>query len=210
MAKPGTSSTLKKDNVAPEEVVKVIKDLRTKQRIKYAKYTAPNDLTKGTKGVRAKLAELEGIFSTTSNEMEWEAIRSEALQVMGKEEGIKDDKEIKEWALKQNNFLRLSRKIISLAEQNQIVLEYTTLNQGFTKRLKDENRNTDVKTTGDKRPLPEPDSETESESSVELMNDEELKEYQEKIRDSPQQKLINKQNEMIARAMQKQIDEGTW
>ncbi|PKK68116.1 hypothetical protein RhiirC2_782682 [Rhizophagus irregularis] len=39
----------------------------------------------------------------------------------------------------------LEKKIISLAEQNEILLKYITLNNDFTKRLKDENRYQDNK-----------------------------------------------------------------
>lgn len=141
LAKPDISLPLKKDNVAPEEVVKIIKDYRAEQKIKYIQYQPPKDLTAGMRGVRKKLAESFQPHRT----------KSEALQVMG----IEGEEKIKKWALKENNFLRLGRKIISLAEQNKIMLEYTTLNEGFTKRLKDENRDTAEKESGDKRPTQE-------------------------------------------------------
>ncbi|PKY50671.1 hypothetical protein RhiirA4_467265 [Rhizophagus irregularis] len=47
---------------------------------------------------------------------------------------------------------RRRRKIISLAEQSEILQQYTTLNKDFTKRLRDENRFTDEKEVGEKRP----------------------------------------------------------
>ncbi|PKY60410.1 hypothetical protein RhiirA4_484082 [Rhizophagus irregularis] len=45
------------------------------------------------------------------------------------------------------------KKIISLAEQNEILLEYIMLNNDFTKRLKDENRYQDNKEIGNKKPI---------------------------------------------------------
>lgn len=54
--------------------------------------------------------------------------------------------------MKENNFLLLEQKIISLAEQNEILQEYTTLNNDFQKRL-DENYMTDEREIGEKRPI---------------------------------------------------------
>ncbi|EXX77296.1 uncharacterized protein OCT59_021160 [Rhizophagus irregularis] len=70
-------------------------------------------------------------------------------------EGAKDNEAMKNWAMKMNNFLWLGRKIINLAEQSNILSEYATLNEDFTKWLKNENRLTDKKETGDKRPKKE-------------------------------------------------------
>ncbi|CAB4474696.1 unnamed protein product [Rhizophagus irregularis] len=42
-------------------------------------------------------------------------------------------------------------RIISLAEQSDILRQYTTLNDDFTKRLKDENRATDDENVNKKR-----------------------------------------------------------
>jgi hypothetical protein len=55
--------------------------------------------------------------------------------------------------MKKNNFIRLGHKIISLAEQSNILQEYTTLNEDYTRRLKELNHSTDERTTGDKRPF---------------------------------------------------------
>ncbi|PKK62138.1 hypothetical protein RhiirC2_790815 [Rhizophagus irregularis] len=58
-------------------------------------------------------------------------------------EGAKDNEAMKNWAMKTNNFLC------------NILSEYATLNEDFTKWLKNENRLTDKKETGDKRPKEE-------------------------------------------------------
>ncbi|PKK74125.1 hypothetical protein RhiirC2_775190 [Rhizophagus irregularis] len=108
---------LKCDNIAPDEVVKVIKDYRAKNKIVYAPYQASDNSTEGAGKVRKKLEELEEIFMQTSNDMEWEHINREAL--------------------------RMIKRIISMAEQREIMREYTTLNDDFKKRLKDKNRKTD-------------------------------------------------------------------
>lgn len=42
--------------------------------------------------------------------------------------------QIKKWAMKTNNFMMLGQKIISLAEQSEIMSEYTTLNDDFKKK----------------------------------------------------------------------------
>ncbi|PKC65378.1 hypothetical protein RhiirA1_395334 [Rhizophagus irregularis] len=60
----------------------------------------------------------------------------------------------KNWAMQTNNFLLLGNKIISHAEQNKILQEYTKLNDDFTHNLKEEHRWTDEKETGEKRPKP--------------------------------------------------------
>jgi mRNA deadenylase 3'-5' endonuclease subunit Ccr4 len=52
-------------------------------------------------------------------------------------------------AMKTNNIMMLGQRIISMAEQS----EYTTLYDDFKKRLKDENRKTDEKEIGEKRPI---------------------------------------------------------
>ncbi|PKK65439.1 hypothetical protein RhiirC2_786150 [Rhizophagus irregularis] len=62
--------------------------------------------------------------------------------------------EFKEWAMQTNNFLLLGNRIISRAEQNKILQEYTKLNDDFTNKLKEEHRWTDEKESGEKRPKP--------------------------------------------------------
>ncbi|RGB32857.1 hypothetical protein C1646_762379 [Rhizophagus diaphanus] len=78
--------------------------------------------------------------------MEWEEIRTEALKNLGVEKGLRDWDKIKKWEMRTNNFLRL----ISFAEKSAILQEYTTLNDEFTKKLKDMNRKTDEKLAGGK------------------------------------------------------------
>ncbi|CAB4445789.1 unnamed protein product [Rhizophagus irregularis] len=97
--------------------------------------------------------EIKEIFYETSNGMEWEKINMEAVTTMKEEMNIQGMENFNQWMQKENNYLLLGKKIISLAEQNEILLEYTTLNNDFTKRLKDNNRYQDEKEVGDKRPI---------------------------------------------------------
>ncbi|PKC01364.1 hypothetical protein RhiirA5_381785 [Rhizophagus irregularis] len=129
-----SSKALNKDNVAPEEVVKIIKDYRS-EKIVYKRF---KDSTK-RKDICEKMDEIKNIFIETSNGMEWEKINAEAVTEMKNELKIEGMENFNQWIQKENNYLLLGKKIISLAEKNKILLEYTTLNNDFTKRLKDNN-----------------------------------------------------------------------
>ncbi|PKY50676.1 hypothetical protein RhiirA4_467270 [Rhizophagus irregularis] len=142
------SKILKKDNVVPEEVVEIIKEYQAEKTT----YVRLND-SANEKEIRNKMDEVKEIFYETSNGMEWEKITIEAVEEMKEELKIKGMEMFNQWMQKENNFLLLRKKIISLAEQNEFQLEYTTLNNDFTKRLKDENRYQDEKEVGDKRPI---------------------------------------------------------
>lgn len=156
------SEPLKRDNVAPDEVVEIIKELRgeEKRRFPYTPYQASDN--DDFNSVKYKMEEIELIFKQISNGMEWEKINVEALQSIKNEHGLTTPGEVKTWVLKTNNFLRLGQKIISIAEQSKIMSEYMTMNEEFRKCLKDENRRTDEKETGEKRPVPETPSPTSS------------------------------------------------
>ncbi|PKK76004.1 hypothetical protein RhiirC2_707719 [Rhizophagus irregularis] len=147
--KKGQQSSLKKDNVAPVEVVEIIKDYRTTNKIKYVQYQESTN--EGS--LVEKLEEVKDIFNQTSNEMEWERINVEALTEIRKEHNIKDWEDAKNWALEANNFFRLGQKIISLAEKTKIFQEYTTLNDNFKQRLENKNRYQDEKKISEKRPI---------------------------------------------------------
>lgn len=69
---------------------------------------------------------------------------------MGIENGIEEGK-IQEWVNQGNETTMIGYRIISLAEQTDILRQYTTLNDDFTKRLKDENRATDDENVNKKR-----------------------------------------------------------
>ncbi|POG61064.1 hypothetical protein GLOIN_2v1486559 [Rhizophagus irregularis DAOM 181602=DAOM 197198] len=141
---------LKKDNVAPEEVVEIIKDYRT-NKIKYVQYQ--ESTTDREEHLMKKLDEVKEIFNQTSNKMEWEKINSATFSVFGEQMGLTEWAEIKKMALEPNNFFRLGHQIISLAERSKIFQEYTTLNDNFKQRLENENRHQDEKKTGEKRPM---------------------------------------------------------
>ncbi|PKC12968.1 hypothetical protein RhiirA5_461634 [Rhizophagus irregularis] len=139
---------LKTDNVAPEEVVDIIKDYRTSNKIKYVQYqVSTHDV------LVDKLKEVKDIFNQTSNEMEWDKINAEAIHAIRREHGISSQEEARKWAMDKNNFFLVGNKIISLAEQTKIFQEYTTLNDNFKKRLENENRYQDEKNIGEKRPI---------------------------------------------------------
>ncbi|EXX70099.1 hypothetical protein GLOIN_2v1790190 [Rhizophagus irregularis DAOM 181602=DAOM 197198] len=140
---------LKKDNVATEEVVDIIKDYRTTNKIKYVQYQESDH----NGSLVDKLMEVKNVFDQTSNEMEWERINTEALHLVSEENNIKSLEKAKAWAMERNNFFRLGQKIISLAEKTKIFQEYTTLNDNFKQRLEDENRYQDEKKIGEKRPI---------------------------------------------------------
>ncbi|PKY24316.1 hypothetical protein RhiirB3_471918 [Rhizophagus irregularis] len=123
--------SLKKDNVAPEEV--------------YQESTH--------EGLVDKLKEVKEIFNQTSNEMEWNKINDEAINTIRSEHGITSHVEARKWAMDKNNFFLVGNKIISLAEKTKIFLEYTTLNDNFKQRLENNNRYQDEKKIGEKRPL---------------------------------------------------------
>ncbi|PKC02291.1 hypothetical protein RhiirA5_381074 [Rhizophagus irregularis] len=136
------SKPLKHDNVATDEVVKIIKEYRSNEKIKYVPYHASTNESEKILTLGNKLSELEEIFDKTSNEMEWENINLEALRI----------------------------KVISLAEQSKILNEYTSLNDDFKIRLKDENRLTDEREIGEKHPIlesPPPQSSKKNEREEE-------------------------------------------
>ncbi|CAB4493687.1 unnamed protein product [Rhizophagus irregularis] len=83
---------LKKDNVAPEEVVEIIKDYRTTNKIKYVQYQESTH----DGSLVDKLKEVKDIFNQTSNEMEWEKINIEAATRADPIPSVKEDKEEEE------------------------------------------------------------------------------------------------------------------
>ncbi|GBC30853.2 hypothetical protein GLOIN_2v1881393 [Rhizophagus irregularis DAOM 181602=DAOM 197198] len=140
---------LKKDNVALEEAVDIIKDYRTTNKIKYVQYQESTH----NGSLVDKLMEVKDVFDQLSNAMEWERINTEALRLVSKENKIDSMEKAKDWAMERNNFFHLGQRIISLAEQTKIFQEYTTMNDNFKQRLENENRYQDEKKIGEKRPI---------------------------------------------------------
>ncbi|EXX54305.1 hypothetical protein RirG_235810 [Rhizophagus irregularis DAOM 197198w] len=163
----GESSSLRKDNVAPEEVVDIIKDYRTGNKIKYVQYQESTHEV-----LMDKLKEVRNIFDQTSNKMEWEKINDEAIHAIRREHGITSQEEARKWAMDKNNFFLVGNKIISLAEQTRIFQEYTTLNDDFKKRLENENRYQDEKKIGEKRPMLESPKKEEEPSDLDQFDEE--------------------------------------
>ncbi|GBC47291.2 hypothetical protein GLOIN_2v1881393 [Rhizophagus irregularis DAOM 181602=DAOM 197198] len=139
----------RKDNVAPEEVVDIIKDYRTTNKIKYVQYQESTH----NGSLVDKLMEVKDVFDQLSNAMEWERINTEALRLVSKENKIDSMEKARDWAMEKNNFFHLGQRIISLAEQTKIFQEYTTMNDNFKQRLENENRYQDEKKIGEKRPI---------------------------------------------------------
>ncbi|CAB4436731.1 unnamed protein product [Rhizophagus irregularis] len=146
------SGTLKKDNVAPEEVVEIIRNHREELHAK-AKGVAKLKDNSSPVEITTKVNEWKKVYVDTGNEMQWEAISLVALEEKQEEQNLEGQEEVSKWLTKQENMLDLRKRVIELAEQ-QIGSEtgdYWTLNDDFTKRLEDVNRYQDEKETGDKR-----------------------------------------------------------
>jgi hypothetical protein len=164
---------LKKDNVVPEEVVEIIKNHRLEIK-KLSDSASPVEITKTMK-------EWEKIYQDLGNEMEWEAINIVAVEEAQEEQQLEGEKELHKWMEKQANMAKLRRRVVELAEEQNII-EYLGLNDDFKKRLEDVNRYQDDKETGDIRPILESPAaparkpvQVEVEDSGSEENEEELK-----------------------------------
>ncbi|PKY56435.1 hypothetical protein RhiirA4_507245 [Rhizophagus irregularis] len=171
------SHELKKDNVATEEVVEIINEHRETEKIKYVQYD-PN--SSNSNGLRDKLEELQKIFERLDSEMEWKKINSQAIEKVTNSFSPKEKRALEKGSPPSvQSFTRIGERVIDLAEQNDIVKLYTTLNDGFERRLRDENRYQDKKEIGDKRPLLDSPkrSETSGSPSESEAEEEEVKPY---------------------------------
>uniref|UniRef100_U9TRH0 Uncharacterized protein n=3 Tax=Rhizophagus irregularis TaxID=588596 RepID=U9TRH0_RHIID len=88
-----------------------------------------------------------------------------------------DEMDVSVERIRQNVHSAKRQKLISLAEQNAIMREYTTLNDEFGQRLKDENRYQDKREVGDKRPIFDSPKKSESSESESEEEAEEIKPY---------------------------------
>ncbi|PKB99967.1 hypothetical protein RhiirA5_428901 [Rhizophagus irregularis] len=91
------------------------------EKIKYEQYKDPKNMEEDTESINRKLEKLGDIFKATSKKIEWETIRSHQRHWRG------------------------------FSGKSDILKYYTTLNEDFTKCLKNENKATDGKDIGDKR-----------------------------------------------------------
>ncbi|PKY49349.1 hypothetical protein RhiirA4_527513 [Rhizophagus irregularis] len=146
------SKFLKKDNIAPEEVVGIIRDYRAELH-KKAKSCVKLKENSSPVAIATKMKEWEKIYKDTGNEMEWEAINLVAIEEKQEEENLGGQEEVNQWLAKQDNMSAMRRRVIELAEEQNNFEKYTTLNDDFTKRLEDVNRHQDEKEAGDKRPI---------------------------------------------------------
>ncbi|PKY55491.1 hypothetical protein RhiirA4_474981 [Rhizophagus irregularis] len=148
------SGILKKDNIAPEEVVEIICNHREELH-KKAKEVAKLKEKASPVKITTKVSEWKKVYVDSGNEMQWEAISLVALEEKQEEQGLEGQEEVSKWLTKQENMLNLRKRVIELAEQQNDLDsgEYWTLNDDFTKRLEDVNRHQDEKETGDKRPI---------------------------------------------------------
>ncbi|CAB4477089.1 unnamed protein product [Rhizophagus irregularis] len=67
---------LRKDNVAPDEVVKIINEHRQMKKIEYVQY---NSKSGSKSNLTDKLDELQSIFEQLDSAMEWEKINTQAV-----------------------------------------------------------------------------------------------------------------------------------
>ncbi|PKY61792.1 hypothetical protein RhiirA4_487274 [Rhizophagus irregularis] len=149
-----SSGTLKKDNVAPEEVVEIIRNHR-EELYKKAKEVAKLKENSSPVAITTKVNEWKKVYVDSGNGMEWEAISLVVLEEKQEEQKLEGLEEVSKWMTKQENMLSVRKRVIELAEQQSDLDsgEYWTLNDDFTKRLEDVNRYQDEKETGDKRPI---------------------------------------------------------
>lgn len=151
----GKSKELKKDNVAPEEVVEIIQIHRIELREK-----AQNTMT-GLNGstspvdIATKMREWQKVYLDTGNKMEWDAINTVAVEEAQEKQNLEGVEETNNWLKKQANVTLVKKRVIEIAEQQNDIEQYMTLNDDFTKRLEDVNRYQDEKEVGDKRPVKE-------------------------------------------------------
>ncbi|PKK59598.1 hypothetical protein RhiirC2_820663 [Rhizophagus irregularis] len=157
------NKVLRKDNVAPDEVVKIINEHRQMKKIEYVHY---NTISGGSKGyLTAKLDELQSIFEQLDSAMEWKKINTQAVSEITDSLPQEELTAIANGSPSKKSFFIIGRRVISLAEQNDIIRLYTTLNDGFEQRLKDENRYQEDKKVGQKRPIFDSPMKSESEPS---------------------------------------------
>ncbi|PKB97485.1 hypothetical protein RhiirA5_433066 [Rhizophagus irregularis] len=111
--------------------------------------------------------------------MEWEKINLQVMQDILQEHNLDGLENFRVWAMEKNNFFHVGNTIISLVEQNKIMEKYTTLNDNFTKRLKDENRYKNDNEIGEKRVA----LESPSRESVDLSSPEGKLNWAEKVKE---------------------------
>ncbi|PKY55121.1 hypothetical protein RhiirA4_474378 [Rhizophagus irregularis] len=126
---------LKKDNLAPEEVVEVIKDYRS-GKSSYTRMSASPNM----KEVQEKMTKIKQIFEANYQEMEWTIIQGETIKEMREKTQIFEKEEFKNWMLQEANYLIVAKKIIVRTENHGLFQEFTEMNEDFSKRLEDENR----------------------------------------------------------------------
>ncbi|PKY55447.1 hypothetical protein RhiirA4_504256 [Rhizophagus irregularis] len=139
---------LKKDNVAPEEVVEIIKEYRS-DKIAYTRLSdSPTD-----NELRKKVGEIEEIFDVNYHLMEWKAIQGEIIDEIKEEKKMSGMNDFRKWMNEEKNYLILAKKVIIRAENHGLFQVFTEMNEDFSRRLEDENRYQDNKEIGDKRPI---------------------------------------------------------
>jgi hypothetical protein len=156
------SISLNRDNVSPDKMVDIIKEQRKEVKMErfYQKDSWPirNPLVKDkvNECLLPKLDEIKTIFEENELTMEWEKIVNEMAKVEAKACGQKETlpKELISRAVgNYSDILRyhVQEKLIKRLEDHKLVKKYTILNKEFEKRVKEENRETDVKNMNEKR-----------------------------------------------------------
>ncbi|PKY55101.1 hypothetical protein RhiirA4_427259 [Rhizophagus irregularis] len=129
-----------------------------------------------------EVVEMINKWRLSDSEMEWEKINSQAIEEVTNSFSPKEKKAVEKGLSPSLHwFTRIGQRVIDLAENNDIVRLYTTLNDGFERRLKDENRYQDRKDIRDKRPLFDSPkrSETSGSPSESEVEEEDIKPYDE-------------------------------
>lgn len=156
-AKYSRPGVLRTNNVSTKKVVDIINEHRKERRsTSYQKYLSPLNITPDAqlKLASPKVEELKSIFMDASEGMEWEKIDNETKMELKKR--WRWQGKIKEDFLKQDNGFtdlggELKERLIEKAEDHVVNQEYMKLNSGFVKRVKDENREVDIRNVNEKR-----------------------------------------------------------
>jgi hypothetical protein len=155
--------SLKKDNVSPLKVVKIIDEKRKEDKEKktYQKLTWPLPVMtmkgKIDECLSPKIEELKSIFAENDSSMEWMKIVDEVTKEEQTACGVLElalaDSLI---AKVKGDFsdcrrYHVQEKIIRRVEGHKLIQKYTVLNKEFEHRIKEENREKDVKNVNEKR-----------------------------------------------------------
>lgn len=159
---PYDAKVIRKDNVSTTEVVDIINQQREEQTStrSYLQYSSPENMNikhRIEKSLSPKIKELKAIFEEAGAVMEWERIVDET--VLGTTDGYGlDESNVQEYLSRvEGNSeeddlkVEIQENIIKNLEGHDLIKQYIRLNENFYKRIKEENREIDVKNANEKR-----------------------------------------------------------